>query len=175
MRELKLRLTDENYEKIKTIKENSNASLNLILNMIVDSYDSKNKVNCKLEFKKTSTKKNTMLHIRITEDEYIYLKEQAKIHGFKSASKEVKFRLVSTMYNENFFSPIEMKELLGAANQMKRLGANISTLIKAIYSKNRNVIFNFENLEKTIELAKNYIKNCSGIIGKYCDILDKRI
>ena len=79
------------------------------------------------------------------------------------------------MYDETFFTPIEMSELTPALNSMRKLGANIVTLIKAIYAKNSNISFNFDNVEKTCELVKNYIENTSKLIQKYCAILDKRI
>lgn len=71
--------------------------------------------------------------------------------------------------------PIEMRELTFAVNSMRKLGANIVTLIKAIYAKNSNITFNFDNVEKTCDLVKNNIEDTSKLIQKYCDILDKRI
>lgn len=174
MKRFSLRLDDENFKKIEKIKKNFNATFNLIINMIIDNFN-KNIESNELDIKKSSSKKTSMIHIRLTQDEFNFLQEQAKIHGFNSATKEVKFRLVSSMYNENFFTPIEMNELTPALNSMRKLGANIVTLIKAIYAKNSNITFNFDNVEKTCELVKNYIENTSKLIQKYCDILDKRI
>ena len=173
-KKITLRLSDDNYKKLENIKKKSNYSLNLIVNMIIDNYQ-KDMENKKIYFNDSNLRKDKMVHLRLTQKEYDFLHKESKIHGFNSATKEVKFRLVSSMYNENFFTPIEMNELTPALNSMRKLGANIVTLIKAIYAKNSNITFNFDNVEKTCELVKNYIENTSKLIQKYCDILDKRI
>lgn len=173
-KKITLRLSDDNYKKLENIKKKSNSSLNLIVNMIIDNYQ-KDMENKKIYFNDSNLRKDKMVHLRLTQKEYDFLHKESKIHGFNSATKEVKFRLVSSMYNENFFTPIEMNELTPALNSMRKLGANIVTLIKAIYAKNSNITFNFDNVEKTCELVKNYIENTSKLIQKYCDILDKRI
>ena len=173
-KKITLRLSDDNYKKLENIKKISNSSLNLIVNMIIDNYQ-KDMENKKIYFNDSNLRKDKMVHLRLTQKEYDFLHKESKIHGFNSATKEVKFRLVSSMYNENFFTPIEMNELTPALNSMRKLGANIVTLIKAIYAKNSNITFNFDNVEKTCELVKNYIENTSKLIQKYCDILDKRI
>lgn len=173
-KKITLRLSDDNYKKLENIKKKSNSSLNLIVNMIIDNYQ-KDMENKKIYFNDSNLRKDKMVHLRLTQKEYDFLHKESKIHGFNSATKEVKFRLVSSMYNENFFTPIEMNELTPALNSMRKLGANIVTLIKAIYVKNSNITFNFDNVEKTCELVKNYIENTSKLIQKYCDILDKRI
>ena len=173
-KKITLRLSDDNYKKLENIKKKSNSSLNLIVNMIIDNYQ-KDMENKKIYFNDSNLRKDKMVHLRLTQTEYDFLHKESKIHGFNSATKEVKFRLVSSMYNENFFTPIEMNELTPALNSMRKLGANIVTLIKAIYAKNSNITFNFDNVEKTCELVKNYIENTSKLIQKYCDILDKRI
>lgn len=173
-KKITLRLSDDNYKKLENIKKISNSSLNLIVNMIIDNYQ-KDMENKKIYFNDSNLRKDKMVHLRLTQKEYDFLHKESKIHGFNSATKEIKFRLVSSMYNENFFTPIEMNELTPALSSMRRLGANIVTLIKAIYTKNSNITFNFDNLEKTCELVKNHIENTSKLIQKYCDILDKRI
>lgn len=173
-KKLTIRLSNENYEKLENIKKISNSSLNLIVNMIIDNYQ-KDLENKKIDFNDSNFRKDKMVHLRLTQKEYNFLQQESKIHGFNSATKEIKFRLVSSIYNENFFTPIEMNELTPALSSMRRLGANIVTLIKAIYAKNSNITFNFDNLEKTCELVKNHIENTSKLIQKYCDILDKRI
>ena len=173
-KKITLRLSDDNYKKLENIKKKSNSSLNLIVNMIIDNYQ-KDMENKKIYFNDSNLRKDKMVHLRLTQKEYDFLHKESKIHGFNSATKEVKFRLVSSMYNENFFTPIEMNELTPVLNSMRKLGANIVTLIKAIYVKNSNITFNFDNVEKTCELVKNYIENTSKLIQKYCDILDKRI
>ncbi len=169
-----IRLSDDNYKKLENIKKNSNVSLNLIVNTIIDNYEKKIESK-QFNYDNSDFKKDTMVHIRLTQNEYIFLQEQAKNHGFNSVTKEIKFRLITSMYDETFFTPIEMSELTPALNSMRKLGANIVTLIKAIYTKNSNISFNFDNVEKTCELVKNYIENTSKLIQKYCAILDKRI
>lgn len=168
-----IRLSDDNHKKLENIKKNSNASLNLIVNTIIDNFDKNLEIE-KLDINNSSIRKSSMIHLRLTQDEYNFLQQVAKIHGFNSAVKEVKFCLMSSIYSKNIFMPIEMRELTFAVNSMRKLGANIVTLIKAIYAKNSNITFNFDNVEKTCDLVKTHIENTSKIIQQYCDILDKR-
>ena len=172
------RLDKSNYDfllryKDKTKVKSIDRILNDILLYIVDGDDKE--INFNRIDASPIEKETHIIRIKLTDSEVNLLKKEAECHGFKSVAKEVRFRLLNSMYQENFFNNIEMKDLTFAVNSLNKVGRNLSALLAAIRNRDQNVNINFSNFEKMIKMLDGKIYSITSLLQIYFKVLKTRI
>lgn len=171
------RLDKPNYDFLSRYKDKAKVKsidriLNDILSYIIEGDDKEilNRIDASPIEKETH-----IIRIKLTDSEVNLLKKEAECHGFKSVAKEVRFRLLNSMYQENFFNNIEMKDLTFAVNSLNKVGRNLSALLAAIRNRDQNVNINFSNFEKMIKMLDGKIYSITSLLQKYFKVLKTRI
>ena len=172
------RLDKSNYDFLSRYKDKMKVKsidriLNDILSYIVDGDDKE--INFNRIDDSPIEKETHIIRIKLTDSEVNLLKKEAEYHGFKSVAKEVRFRLLNSMYQENFFNNIEMKDLTFAVNSLNKVGRNLSALLAAIRNRDQNVNINFSNFEKMIKMLDGKIYSITSLLQKYFKVLKTRI
>ena len=169
-----VKLSKENYEVIKSLKESENATFNEIINAMISRY-TENK-NEKLARVKKRTPSNHKIIALLTQDEYTFLQEQAKYHGFSSATKELKFRLTNSIYSNGIFSNIEMKDMMIALTDLNKLGRNINELVRILKEKkDAKININIERIGDLLNNIYSKIDTIGSKITNYQKQLDDRV
>lgn len=134
MKQIKFRLTDDEYEKINTrLRDELNVSVPLffkamgleILNR--DFNIKKNLADNNINLDNISDYTDKKLQVLVTYEHYVALKKMADKHGW-SLSKEIRFRLQLTLSNQMDFFDEEITEMRICRNQIKRIGVNINMI-----------------------------------------------
>lgn len=173
MKEIKIRVNDENYNELIKLKNANAVSMNLLINAMIELYINEPKNTDKF-LQNTKTKREHELRIYFTDDEFKFIKKQAKLTGLNSANKQAKFYIINQIENEKIFTPIEMKNLFFAVNDMNKLGRNLNALIMSIRDRKNEIKINVDNFEKMLNLIYEKIESITNIIKKYREILNTR-
>ena len=158
-----IKIDEDAYTFLEKIKKDNKVSMNEIINQIIISFMEKNDIEQVSEHSPVFSRE---IRINLTEEEYSFLQNSAKSHGFTSVTKETRWRIKNTIYNDKFYNNIEMKEL----------GRNINSLV-AILKERLGVKFNID-LEKMSDVLNDInlqIKKVNGIITEYKTRLDRRV
>ena len=162
-----VRLSNENYEFIQSLKKKENATFNEIINSMINLYKENPKQENISRLKK-SEKQSHRIYITLTDTEYNFLSTQAIEHGFPSPTKEVIFRLTNSMYDEKVFSNADMNTLLGALNNINKIGRNINELIRILKEKsNAKININIDRLGDLLADIYSFIKTIDKEITSY--------
>lgn len=168
-----IKIDEDAYTFLEKIKKDNKVSMNEIINQIIISFMEKNDIEQVSEHSPVFSRE---IRINLTEEEYSFLQNSAKSHGFTSVTKETRWRIKNTIYNDKFYNNIEMKELASALVDINKLGRNINSLV-AILKERLGVKFNID-LEKMSDVLNDIylqIKKVNGIITEYKTRLDRRV
>ena len=164
-----IKIDEDVYTFLEKIKKDNKVSIN----QIIISFMEKNDIEQVSEHSPVFSRE---IRINLTEEEYSFLQNSAKSHGFISVTKETRWRIKNTIYNDKFYNNIEMKELASALVDINKLGRNINSLV-AILKERLGVKFNID-LEKMSDVLNDInlqIKKVNGIITEYKTRLDRRV
>ena len=162
-----VRLSNENYEFIQSLKKKENTTFNEIINSMINLYKENPKQENISRLKK-SEKQSHRIYITLTDTEYNFLSTQAIKHGFSSPTKEVIFRLTNSMYDEKVFSNTDMNTLLDTLNNINKIGRNINELIRILKEKsNAKININIDRLGDLLTDIYSFIKIIDKEITSY--------
>ncbi|WP_301006623.1 hypothetical protein, partial [Helicobacter sp. UBA3407] len=114
------------------------------------------------------------IRIRLSDDEFNLLKETASYNGFRSVSKEAKFRLINSLNKNKFFANTELIEFMKTRTEINYIGKNIYQVLKILRGNNL-VKINEDNLKNTIDSFRNKIDTLSDTLGKIIEVNNQRI
>lgn len=108
------------------------------------------------------------IQIKVSNTESDLLRYRAKAHGFKAAAKELRFILINTLYENKFFSNLEMNKINLATSEFKRLGKNFYEAIELFkYKKGSAFEIKFDELKQSfneiLETIKIYKESVNSI------------
>lgn len=169
------RLDKSNEEFLNSLKEKHNISKNEMINIIINEYKNKFK---KVDFlkKQKDYKYNKVVRIKLTDEEVSFFEKSMNEHNFSSLTKELRYRIVNSIYKDKLFSNLDMKELTNANNDINKIGRNLNQLVRVIKEKSdKKLIINEDGLKKLLENIFNGIKNINLIVSKSKQDLDNRI
>lgn len=129
MRQIRLRIDDENYERLLKAKEQKSSSINALINSALLEYFNKESDEKLLKENNDCGLAHT-IQIKASDAEFDLLKDRAKAHGFKAAAKDLRFILINTLYENKFFSNLEMSKINLATTELKRFGKNFYDAIE---------------------------------------------
>lgn len=137
---MSFRINEDNYKFLNDLKSDTNVSMNKLLNIILAdvkeaNYKSK-KSNIDTALKASNTKE---IRIDLTQEEYEYLQLQSKVSGLNSVTKEVKYRLLNTMYDNTYFTNLELRAFTKASTEVTIVGRNLNQLVKLLNTKNNKI------------------------------------
>ncbi len=155
-------------DKLEYILENKNISKSKLISILLSIALEKEE---KIKLLEEDILDNTKQHeyrIKINENEMKFLKENSILHGFSSITKEIKFRLLNTIYYNKFFSNIEMKELRSSLVQLKKIGRNIDEVLKLLHQHDTyDFKINYDILKDTIDEVNLISKQIQNQILEY--------
>ncbi|EFB70453.1 hypothetical protein [Providencia rustigianii] len=135
MKQINFRINDDEYELYhKKVKENLNMSLPSFYKLVGNMMLSKDK-----DIKKTLSEHEVSIgeesdytdkraYLYLTAEQENALIVSAKKHGW-SLSREMRFRLQTTLSNEMDFFDQELQEMKLCRNHIKRIGLNINMIL----------------------------------------------
>ena len=169
MRQIRLRIDDENYVRLLKAKEQKSSSINALINSALLEYFNKESDE-KLLKENSDCKLSHTIQIKLSDDEFNLLKDRAKTHGFKAATKELRLILINTLYENKFFSNLEMSKINLATSEFKRLGKNFYEAIELFkYKKGSSFEIKFDELKQSftdiLEAIELY-KECVNAMNK---------
>ena len=170
-----IRLTKENYDYLNRLKTEYKTSINEIINAIISDKANEN-LNTNLEMLNYTDnfQENHRIYIKISDSEMDFLKKQGKLHGLNSATKEVKFIILNSIYKRKIFDRIDMKELTFAVNSVNKLGRQIYALCQAIRSSNQIINLNPDSFKAMLNSIDQKIVQVTNFISAYDKILQRR-
>lgn len=136
MKQIKFRLNDDEYELYhKKVKENLNITLpsfykimgNAILNKSENIKDSLSEHSISIGEESDYTDKRAFIYLTNEQKEALLI--LANKHGW-SLSREMRFRLQTTLSNEMDFFDQELQEMKLCRNHIKRIGLNINMILR---------------------------------------------
>lgn len=166
-----IKIDEDVYTSLEKLKKANKISMNEIINQIIISFMEKSEIEQVSEHSPVFSRE---IRINLTEEEYLFLQDSARLHGFTSVTKETRWRLKNTIYKDKFYNNIEMKELASALIDINKLGRNINSLV-AILKERLGVKFNID-LEKMSDVLSDInlqIKKANSIITEYKTRLDR--
>ncbi|PSM51304.1 hypothetical protein CBLAS_1046 [Campylobacter blaseri] len=154
---LTIRIKENIDEKISELSKNNNVTKNEIINIILLNFF-ENKNEDLLDFNFFTLKNEHEYRIYLFDKEKEFLDKKRAEHGFSFITSEIKFRLLNTIYNDKFFTNIEMKSLNDAVNDINVLGRNINTILKnAIETNKYNFDINYEKFSSDLKTIKEIL------------------
>lgn len=163
---LSFRIRKNNNEYLENIAKEYNISKNELINQLIE-FSKKNNNVFRLDNNKSSYKIFKEVRIKLSEDEFDFLKKEQNNHAFKSLSKEIKFRINNTIYNNAFFTNIEMQELLKNNADINKLGRNLNELVRFIKSKsNQNIELDDGIFKDMLLQIKEYLEKNNSFVLK---------
>ena len=93
MRQIRLRIDDENYVRLLKAKEQKSSSINALINSALFEYFNKESDE-KLLKENSDCKLSHNIQIKLSDAEFDLLKDRAKTHGFKAVTKELRLILI---------------------------------------------------------------------------------
>lgn len=152
---LTLRLKSNLNDKLEEISKKNKISKNELINFILSS--SLDKVEDELlDFNYFSSNDEHKFVVFLSTKEKEYLEKYAIEHGFNFVTSEIRYRLYNTIYNDKFYTNIELSALSKIANDLNKLGRNIVKLLENAMKTNR---YTFElNYDKFSEDLKEIRK-----------------
>lgn len=149
--EYHIRLENENNNFISSLKHETNSSINIIINTIISNYMRQHTHTNSIAsiYNKNNTKEVKEIRLKLSIDEYEFLKRSADMNGHNSVTKEAKFRLLNTLHNEKFYTAKETQLFIKLRTEINILGRNINQLLRYIQSKNILRI-DTQNISKTM-------------------------
>ena len=170
------RINNEILAKVKEVEANGNFTFSEIVNSAL------------FHFLKTSDIKNGFdgaekpknekkIRIELTQADYDFFSNLAKMHGFSSASKEIKFQLINLIYSDDrLFNNVEMIELRDAINDLNKLGRNLRELLARLRQNNSyNFSVNYDKFSVFIKSIDDQVKEATKLINKYVSYLKIKV
>lgn len=159
-----LRLFKNIDKKLSKLSKEKNTSKNEMINILL-AIILNNEENKLMKFDYFTNKKEHKYTIFLSNKEKEFLEKRAIEHGFNSVTSEIRYRLLNTIYDDKFFTNIEIQYLLQTLNDINKVGRNINSLLEnARKTDNYNYEINYPKLKnELIDISKN-IKNITNFI-----------
>lgn len=165
---LTLRLSKDNHKILSDLKEETGLSINKIVNLLISKQNDisymKNLKNHKL-----GEDEKKEVRLKITENEYEFLKNEAQKDGINHVNNEVKYRLLNTIYRNKYFTNIELSTFIKTKGEINTIGRNLNQLLKLLHTKS-NLTVNDEVFKNMVSDIDNNVKNISNDLR---DIIEK--
>lgn len=163
-------MDDKNYKYLKELSENTNTPMGIILNKMMNDFLVKNKIKVnKLQYNSQDLdKKFKEVKVNLTDKECQIIKKFSEKNMHNSIKKELRFIIVSSIYDYKFNSEIELRTFILAKNALNAIGRNLNQFIREL--KKRNLItINNKEVEKNISNISNRIDFLSEKLDKLID------
>ncbi|WP_416862631.1 hypothetical protein [Helicobacter ganmani] len=180
MKKYLLTIETDNLDFLNKIKLETKSSINKIINYIIRDYQENKDIYVNNNFKlldnihQNKNENFREIRIRLSDDEFNLLKETASYNGFRSVSKEAKFRLINSLNKNKFFANTELIEFMKTRTEINYIGKNIYQVLKILRGNNL-VKINEDNLKNTIDSFRNKIDTLSDTLGKIIEVNNQRI
>lgn len=180
MKKYLLTIETDNLDFLNKIKLETKSSINKIINYIIRDYQENKDIYVNNNFKlldnihQNKNENFREIRIRLSDDEFNLLKETASYNGFRSVSKEAKFRLINSLNKNKFFANTELIEFMKTRTEINSIGKNIYQVLKILRGNNL-VKINEDNLKNTIDSFRNKIDTLSDTLGKIIEVNNQRI
>lgn len=170
MKKFLFNMDDKNYKYLKELSENTNTPMGIILNKMMNDFLVKNKIKVnKLQYNSQDLdKKFKEVKVNLTDNECQIIKKISEKNMHNSIKKELRFIIVSSIYDYKFNSEIELRTFILAKNALNAIGRNLNQFIREL--KKRNLItINNKEVEKNISNISNRIDFLSEKLDKLID------
>ncbi|TLD80745.1 hypothetical protein LS70_008685 [Helicobacter sp. MIT 11-5569] len=180
MKKYLLTIETDNLDFLNKIKLETKSSINKIINYIIRDYQENKDIYVNNNFKlldnihQNKNENFREIRIRLSDDEFNLLKETASYNGFRSVSKEAKFRLINSLNKNKFFANAELIAFMKTRTEINSIGKNIYQLLKVLRSNNL-VKINEDNLKNTIDSVRDKIDILSDTLGKIIEVNNQRV
>ena len=168
-------ISNENYEKIKIFLSNNNIKFSNLINFsLYQSFQASKENDLKLLVKGNNRSKS--IRVELSQEEFEFLSNLAKSHGFNSAKQEIKFLLLNFISKDKIPTNIEMNNLQNAINNLNKLGRNINEIVKFLREKKSYEFnINFDKLKDILSQTNSQISEINSIITNYQKILNLKV
>lgn len=168
-------ISNENYEKIKIFLSNNNIKFSNLINFsLYQSFQTSKENDLKLLVKGNNRSKS--IRVELSQEEFEFLSNLAKSHGFNSAKQEIKFLLLNFISKDKIPTNIEMNNLQNAINNLNKLGRNINEIVKFLREKKSYEFnINFDKLKDILSQTNSQISEINSIITNYQKILNLKV
>lgn len=170
------RIDNEILEKVKEVEANGNFTFSEIVNSALFHFLKAADIkNCFDGAEKLKNEKK--IRIELTQADYDFFSNLAKMHGFSSTSKEIKFQLINLVYSDDrLFNNIEMIELRNAINDLNKLGRNLRELLTRLQQNNSyNFSVNYDKFSVFTKSIDDQVKEATKLINKYISDLKIKV
>jgi len=99
----------------------------------------------------------TEIRFKISNKEKIFLQKQLEKTGNKSLTSEIRYRLINSIYKNEYFLPIELDEFRNLTYQLKKIGININGIFRKFNVNKELKKDDYINLENSIKEVNNKI------------------
>ena len=162
------RIDNEILEKVKEVEANGNFTFSEIVNSALFHF--LKTADIKNSFDRVEKLKNEKkIRIELTQADYNFFSNLAKMHGFSSTSKEIKFQLMNLVYSDDrLFNNMEMVELRTAINDLNKLGRNLRELLTRLQQNNSyNFSVNYDKFSVFTKSIDDQVKEATKLINRY--------
>jgi hypothetical protein len=165
---LTLRLSKDNHKILSDLKEETGLSINKIVNLLISKQNDTSYMK-NLKNHKLGEDEKKEVRLKITENEYDFLKNEAQKDGINHVNNEVKYRLLNTIYRNKYFTNIELSTFIKTKGEINTIGRNLNQLLKLLHTKSNLTVHDevFKNMVSDID---NNVKNISNDLR---DIIEK--
>lgn len=156
---INLKISKNNLKILENIKNNSKIPITRIINILISKF------NTNIDFlnNKIIDNEETVIKIKLTNNEKEFLKNEAEKSGSNTLTSEVKFRLLNTIYKNKYFTNNELIELSKNTYELNKIGVNINQILKKINKENN---INNEELKNIINELKIKINDNNTTINE---------
>ena len=170
------RIDDEILLEVQKLEANGNFTFSEIVNSALFHFFKT--ADIKNGFDGAEKLKNEKkIRIELTQVDYDFFSNLAKMHGFSSTSTEIKFQLINLIYSDDrLFNNIEMIELRNAINDLNKLGRNLRELLARLRQNNSyNFSVNYDKFSVFTKSIDDQVKETTKLINKYISDLKIKV
>ena len=135
MKKILFNISDDNLYFLDKISKNTHTPKSKIINKIISSYieENQNKKNHFLNYKEEKKEERSKeVRIFFTKNEYELLKKNASKNNHSFISKELRYLIFNSIYNDKFYNDIELRRLILTKTALNQLGRNLNQLNKEL-------------------------------------------
>lgn len=166
MRHISFRISDDDYKKlVSNIPCKPTSYFKSIAAEVVNG-------NVKVDLSalnKTDTHTNKTAQTCLSESQIEVLRDSANKHGW-SLSREIRFRLQTTIGNKIDFYDQELMEITKCRNEIKKIGLNINLILRV----NRGILSDSDGFSEDVNQLMQRVKDLEGRLNGYIKLCNNR-
>lgn len=156
---INVRVNEDLYNAIKSITTNEKITISYIINKLLEKHLFTIIPNKKDSYiaRNVERKDIKKVEILLSNEEYAKIKETAELNGNSTMSKEIRYRVLNSIYKDTFLSVKEISAINQTKNEILAIGRNLNQFVRKI---NKSQQCNLTNEEK------EYINNIFPVVKK---------